>query len=139
VPGIGSIDQPRNGMQEEREAMMNQEKRARTRVPVHFDVSVLIGDKNIRAEILNISLNGILCTTNPLFQDNTPCKVIISLSEDLRIVVDSRISRVGEKESAISFISMDDESFVHLKRLVQYNVGDADRIDQELRHKAFEK
>ena len=117
---------------------MNREKRARTRVPVHFDVSVLLGDEVIRAEILNISLNGILCTPNPLFQENAPCQVIISLSDDLRIVVDSRISRVEERESAISFISMDDESFVHLKRLVQYNVGDADRIDQELHRKAFD-
>jgi hypothetical protein len=117
---------------------MNREKRARTRVPVHFDFSVIIGDEAIRAEILNISLNGILCTTNPLFQDNAPCSVIISLSDDSRIVVDSRISRAGERETAISFVSMDDESFVHLKRLVQYNMGDADRIDQELHHKAFD-
>lgn len=118
--------------------MMNREKRARTRVPVHFDVSVLLGEQVIRAEILNVSLNGILCTSNPLFQENAPCQVIISLSGDLRIVVDSRISRVEERESAISFVSMDEESFVHLKRLVQFNVGDADRIDQELHRKAFD-
>lgn len=117
---------------------MNQEKRARTRVPVHFDVNILLSDEVIRAEILNISLNGILCTSNPFFQNNAPCKVIVSLSDNLQIVVDSKISRVGEKESAVSFISMDDESFVHLKRLVQYNVGDADRIDKELHHKAFD-
>lgn len=33
---------------------------------------------------------------------------------------------------------MDDESFIHLKRLVQYNVGDADCIDLELQKKAFD-
>jgi hypothetical protein len=117
---------------------MDQEKRARTRVPVHFDIGILLGDEVIRAKILNISLNGILCTSDPRFKDNTFCKVIISLSDDLRIVVDSKISRAGEKESAISFISMDDESFIHLKRLVQYNVGDADHIDEELHKKAFD-
>ena len=117
---------------------MNQKKRMRTRVPVHFDVSILLGEEVIRTEIINISLNGILCTSNPLFQNNALCKVIVSLSDDLQIVVDSKISRVGESESAISFISMDDESFVHLRKLVQYNVGDADRIDKELHKKAFD-
>jgi hypothetical protein len=117
---------------------MNQKERMRTRVPVHFDVSILLSGEAIRAEIINISLNGILCTSNPLFQNNALCKVIVSLSDDVQIVVDSRISRVGEKESAISFLSMTDESFIHLRRLVQYNAGDADRIDKELHKKSFD-
>ena len=117
---------------------MNQEKRRRTRVPVHFDVSILLGEEVIQTEMVNISLSGILCTSNSLFQNNALCKVIVSLSDDLKIVVDSKISRVDEREAAISFISMDDESFIHLKKLIQYNVGDADRIDKELHKKAFD-
>ncbi|MEI7637408.1 MAG: PilZ domain-containing protein [Syntrophus sp. (in: bacteria)] len=116
---------------------MDQEKRMRTRVPVHFDVSILLGEELIRTEIINISLSGILCAFNPLFQNNALCKVIIFLSDDLQIVVDSKISRLGEMESAISFISMDEESFIHLKQLVQYNAGDADIIDKELNKQAF--
>ena len=53
---------------------MNQNKRMRTRVPVHFDVSILLGEEVIRTEIINISLNGILCTSNPLFQNNALCR-----------------------------------------------------------------
>ncbi|TRZ43469.1 PilZ domain-containing protein [bacterium] len=121
-----------------RQVIMNQKKRKRTRVPVHFDVSILLGEEIIRAEIINISLNGILCTSNPLFQNNALCKVIVSLSDDVQIVVASKISRVDEKESAISFLSMTDESFIHLRRLVQFNVGDADRIDKELHKKSFD-
>lgn len=75
----------------------------------------------------------------PLFSKNALCKVIISLSDDIRTTVDAKISRVDEKESAIRFLSMDDEIFMHLKKLVQCNVGDADRIDQELRKKAFDR
>jgi len=118
--------------------MMNQEKRRRTRVPVNFDVSIFLGEEVIHTEIINISLNGILCASNSLFQNNALCKVIVALSDDSKIVVASKISRVGEKESAISFVSMDDESFIHLKKLIQYNVGDADRIDKELHKKAFD-
>jgi hypothetical protein len=66
-----------------------------------------------------------------------PCTVIIALGEDLHISIEARIVRVGEKETAIKFISMDDESFVHLKKLIQYNTGNAERVDAELRRPAF--
>lgn len=116
---------------------MHHDNRLRTRVNIHFDVSILLGEEVIRTKIINLSLNGILCISNPAFQNNALCKVIISLSDDLQIVVDSKISRVGERESAISFTCMDEESFIHLKKLVQHNVYDADSIDKELHKQAF--
>lgn len=117
---------------------MDQEKRKRTRVPVHFDVSIKLGRKLIEVQIINISLTGILCTSNRLFQQNAACQAIISLRDDIRITIDSKILRVGEKETAISFTAMDEESFVHLRRVVEYNAEDADRIEKEFRKKAFD-
>ena len=117
---------------------MVQEKRKRTRVPVHFEVSVKLGRKLIEVQIINISLTGILCTSNRLFEQNAACQVIISLREDLKIKIDSKILRVGEQETAISFVAMDEVSFAHLRRVVEYNAGDADRIEKEFRQKAFD-
>lgn len=117
---------------------MDQEKRKRARVPVQFDVCIVLGEELIKVQIINISLTGILCTFNRRFQKDAPCKVVISLRDDLRITVDAKILRVGERETAISFVAMDEESFVHLKRVVQYNAGDADRIDKEFQRKAFD-
>jgi hypothetical protein len=37
----------------------------------------------------------------------------------------------------LKFISMDDESFVHLKKLMQFNMGNAERVDAELGRPAF--
>jgi hypothetical protein len=59
------------------------------------------------------------------------------LNKESQISIASKILRGEQKETAISFISMDDESFVHLKRMLQYNIGDAERIDEELRNPAF--
>jgi hypothetical protein len=117
---------------------MDQEKRKRARVPVQFDVGIVLGEELIKVQIINISLTGILCTSNRLFQKDAPCKVVISLLDDLQITVEAKILRVGERETAISFIAMDEESFAHLKRVVQYNAGDADRIDKEFQRKAFD-
>ncbi|MHB9098881.1 MAG: PilZ domain-containing protein [Syntrophales bacterium] len=117
---------------------MDNEKRKRVRVPVHLDVGIVLGEEPIKVQIINISLTGILCTSNRLFHKDAVCKVVITLRDDLRIAIDAKILRVGERETAISFISMDEESFAHLKRIVQYNADDADRIDEEFRHKAFD-
>jgi hypothetical protein len=116
---------------------MIKERRRRTRVPIQIDVGVLLKGVIIKLKSSNISLVGILCTSNPLFRLNEPCTVIIFLGGDLQISIDARIARVGEKETAIKFISMDDESFVHLRKLIQYNMGNAERVDAELRRPAF--
>jgi hypothetical protein len=117
---------------------MVHEKRKRLRVPAHFDVSVKLAGEKIEVQIINISLTGILCTSSPLFQPNAPCQVILSLSDDLQITIDAKILRIGEQETAISFVAMDEESFTHLRRIVEYNAGDADRVEKEFRHKAFD-
>ena len=118
---------------------MDQEKRKRSRVPIHIDVSVLLHGEviQLQTQSLNVSLTGILCTSNPRFQKDDLCTVIITLNKEFQISIASKFLRVEQKETAISFISMDDESFVHLKRMLQYNIGDAERIDEELRHPAF--
>jgi len=116
---------------------MAEDRRRRTRVPIQIDVDVLLKGAITKLKSFNISLVGILCTSHPLFRRDEPCTVIIALSGDLQISIDARIVRVEEKETAIKFISMDDESFVHLKKLIQYNMGNAERVDAELRRPAF--
>ena len=118
---------------------MDQEKRKRSRVPVHLDIAVSIpGQETVRITLVNISLTGILCGSSPLFRKEQACRVVISLADDLAITIDSKILRVDEQETAIAFTSMDEESYAHLKRLVQYNQGDGDVIDRELAGKAFD-
>ena len=116
---------------------MDREKRKRTRVPINIDVSILLKGEEIKLQTFNISLTGVLCSSHPLFKGDDRCKIIITLNKDTQISVDSKILRVEQQGTAISFISMDDESFFHLKKLVQYNIGDAELIDGELRQPAF--
>ena len=122
---------------------MNQERRKRTRVSAHFAVNVSRGFGEDRFQscplrIINISLTGILCDSSPLFRKDAACTVVISLSDELKIQIASKILRVGEQETAISFTAMDEDSFAHLKKLVEYNAGDADLIEKDLKEKAFD-
>ena len=117
---------------------MDQEHRKRTRVPVHLGVTVTLEGERIGVTIVNISLTGIACTASPHFRKDQACKVTIALSDELKITIDSKILRTDSLETAIGFTSMDEESYAHLKRLVEYNRGDADVIDREIGQKAFD-
>ena len=94
--------------------MIDKERRKRERVSVHFDVGIMLGEEFIQVQILNISLTGIFCTYHPLFRKDATCKVIISLSDNQQFTINAKILRVGEQGTAISFVEMDEESFVHL-------------------------
>jgi len=116
---------------------MADERRKRTRVHVHFHVSVLLGEKWVEVNTENISLTGILCTADDRFRTGDVCRVRIRLNQDVVIDLDGKILRSDREQTAISFVSMDEESFFHLKKLLQYNLDNADRIDDELTEPAF--
>ena len=116
---------------------MTDERRKRTRVPVQFDVIILFGEMEHHVETINLSLTGVLCVTNPHFQKNAACIIRIRLNDEVKIDLEGKVLRVGEDETAISFTSMDEESFFHLKRIMELNAGDADEIDRELAVPAF--
>ncbi|MFA6412506.1 MAG: PilZ domain-containing protein [Syntrophales bacterium] len=113
------------------------EKRKRTRVPAHFKVSVWIGTKEIKTETQNISLTGIHCAPDHRIHQGEDCRVVMALNKDVKITLEGRILRAGPEETVISFLSIDTESFFHLKRLLQFNAENADMIEEELSNPAF--
>lgn len=116
---------------------MTEERRKRTRVPVAFDVEVIFQNKKIKVQTFNISLTGISCTGNPRFKANEPCEVILTLDENVSLKIAGKILRAGEKEVIITFLSMDEDTFYHLKKIMEFNAADADAIDEELNKPAF--
>jgi len=116
---------------------MAEERRKRTRVPVAFDINIIFQKDRIEVKTFNISLTGISCTGDPRFRPNELCEVILTLNEEIKLVIEGKILRVDEKEAIIAFLSMDEDTFSHLKRIIEYNAADADKIDQELKNPAF--
>jgi hypothetical protein len=116
---------------------MAKDRRKRTRVPVGFDVNIVIKRKKIKVKTLNISLTGISCTGDPQFRANELCQVIMNLNPETKLIIAGKILRLDEKETIIAFLSMDEDTFYHLKRLMQYNAADPDKIEKELTDAAF--
>jgi c-di-GMP-binding flagellar brake protein YcgR len=116
---------------------MIKERRKRTRVPIGFDITILFQQKKIKVQTINISLTGISCMSSPVFRAGEHCAVILSLNPETSLTIQGNILRVDDKEAIISFLSMDEDTFYHLKRLLQYNAADPDTIDSEIKDPAF--
>ena len=113
------------------------ERRKRTRIPISFEIFIETAGQKIQVETKNISLTGISCANHESFTVNQPCTIHLDLNENVHLVIQGKILRADRKEAIISFQSMDEDTFYHLKRIVQYNSGDPDKIEHELGKPAF--
>ncbi len=118
-------------------AKNSSEQRRRGRVPVSLAIKVCLEDQEIVVESRNISLKGVACSPNPVLHEGAFCQVIISLAPDIRAVIKGRVVRAGLGEAAIDFLSMDPDSFTHLKKIVEYHSQCPEAVTRELLTPAF--
>jgi hypothetical protein len=111
--------------------------RRRGRVPVSLSITVSLEGQEIAVESRNLSLKGLACNPNPALCENFPCQVIISLAPDVRAVIKGKVVRAGESEAAIDFLSMDMDSFAHLRKIVEYHSQNPAAVSRELLTPAF--
>ena len=116
---------------------MAEERRKRTRVPVGFEMAVVAAGKTIAVKTTDISLTGVRFQGELPIAPGAACVMQLRLQENLCLNIKGTLLRVEGDEMVVSFLSMDEETFYHLKRLVQLNASDADRIDQEIQKPAF--
>ncbi|RJR41432.1 MAG: PilZ domain-containing protein [Deltaproteobacteria bacterium] len=121
---------------------MARERRKRTRVKFRFEALVAVDNQPVRVQTRNLSLKGMLCSTDKIFQEGQVCRVILNLTQEdeaepVRAVILGRIIRAIPSETAIDFNLMDAESFFHLKRIVEYHSQEPERIARELLTAAF--
>lgn len=121
---------------------MTRERRRRTRIKFRFEAAVAIDNQEVRVQSRNLSLKGMLCNTDEIFQEGQVCRVILNLAQEnepepVRAIILGRIIRTTPEETAIDFNLMDAESFFHLKRIVEYHSQEPERIARELLTAAF--
>ena len=97
-----------------------------------------MNDDEVSAQTHNLSLKGALCTVQHPIAVDQSCTFKIELGPGIEIRIGGKIVRAHEKELAIDFIRMDENSFFHLKKLIEYNANDPERIGEELSTPAFD-
>ena len=93
-----------------------------------------------KARCVNLSLNGVLVSYEGRLNVGDLCNVSFVLPEKEpveTISIEGRVVRRTVEGIGIEFLAMEQDSFVHLQRLVELHSSDPDRITQELTTPAF--
>ena len=100
---------------------------------VDFAVEALIkqGAASFKGEVRNISLKGILIETSETLVPAVPVEVGICLTRIppyIAISATGTVVRIEDNCVGIKFDKMDADSFAHLRNIVSYRCGDADKV-----------
>lgn len=106
---------------------------------VSFDSLVEFESTDCRhvCELIDISLEGALIAAcsgaTPV--SGTPCKLKISLDEsnEHQIIMVGTVAHKIENRVGIHCESIDAESMTHLRKLVEYNLGDVDLVNRDFK------
>ena len=114
-----------------------QERRHFTRVEFHAQARVDQGDAHFIANIIDLSLKGILLETPETYELVTSKPVIISiqLAEDTVIIMQSVLAHSSHKFLGFRVIGIDMDSICHLRKLIELNMNDPtahERVLEEL-------
>ena len=87
-------------------------------------------------ELIDISLQGALISgcSGATPEAGTACKLTISLDEDkeVQIIMMGTTSHKIENRLGIHCTSIDSDSMTHLRKVVEYNLGDTESLNDDL-------
>ena len=104
---------------------------------VYFDCLVEFKTRECTyvCELIDISIKGALIAacSGATPEAGTPCQLIINLDEsnEVQIIMNGTIAHKIENRVGIHCESIDVDSMVHLRRLVEYNLGDIDLVNRD--------
>lgn len=112
----------------------NNERRRFSRVHFNTPVELTQGEKHWQAELLDISLKGILLGGSlPAECDiEHPLTVTIKLSDQALMRMTVQLAHQGNHQTGLECISIDMDSIAHLRRLIELNLGDSKAAEREL-------
>ena len=112
-----------------------EERRRFVRVKFLAEVEIVYFDNSYKAELLDLSLKGALIHPKseiPMGLGNT-CDLKIGLAaKDLTLEFKVELVHLNADKFGLKFLSQDLDTMIHLRRLLELNVCDHDRITEEL-------
>ena len=110
------------------------EKRRFSRVPFKIQAYIEAEGLQFTGEVENISLKGMFVITEHIMELGAPLSVRINLTgsqSNLIIDLKGKVVRKTTDGIGVFFESMELDSFIHLKNIVDYNSADPEKIIEE--------
>ena len=111
------------------------ERRNFQRVPFATDTEILCNNKKYKGELLDISLKGALIkgTGHIQLQTGNRCDLTIHLLEtEIVLNFEADLIHTEGNRLGFKFVSEDTETAMHLRRLLELNIGSAEEIEKEI-------
>ena len=118
--------------------MSNHAADNRHNVRVNFSWPIRLSGEggDFSSTILDLSLKGILLDRPekwPSPPNGTAFDVEISLESEISLSMSAQVVRTSTQTVALEWTSIDIESISHLRRLMEFNSGEPERINQEIK------
>ena len=117
----------------------------RRRTRVHIGAMVDVHATGVRLEGLksrDLSHKGVFVLGDTDLKDGQNCMVTVHLmiNNDAAplLHMEGKVVRSTPEGTAIDFVSMDPDSYMHLRNLILHNAEDPDKAEQEFSKPAFE-
>ena len=109
------------------------EARRFSRVAFSVVATVKVGSRQFMGNVENLSLRGIFLVTEEKLSIGDEAEITISLNDDPEngLEIEGKVARVTDDGIAFIFEKIEFDTYVHLKRLIEFNTGDADLMDKE--------
>lgn len=109
----------------------DKEKRGHSRVDFTTRIRVVMNAKGktarFEASSKDLSLKGVFVNSDDTFEEGTPCEIDIFLTgstEKIVLNIQGTVVRTEERGMAVSFDTMDVDSYAHLRNIIAYNMDD---------------
>jgi Tfp pilus assembly protein PilZ len=105
-----------------------------SRVLFHIEATVKFGLQQFVGKIENLSIRGMFLSSDGKLAIGDEVEIAIALNDqpENKLLIDGKVVRVTEHGLALSFDRIDSDSYSHLKRIIEFNTDDADRVDEEI-------
>ncbi len=113
---------------------MTADRRRFHRVNFEARVEIAQGQKNWQAQLLDISLKGLLLAKlgHYQLQPTMPLLVKVILSDQASIAMAAQVVNQTLDQLHLACTTIDVDSISHLRRLIELNIGDPDAAEREL-------
>jgi c-di-GMP-binding flagellar brake protein YcgR len=111
------------------------ERRNFHRIPFTTDAEIHCNNKKYKGELLDISLQGVLIqgTGHIPLKTGNRCDLTIHLLEtEIALNFEADLVHNEKNRLGFKFVSEDTETAMHLRRLLELNIGSSDEIEKEI-------
>ena len=111
------------------------DKRYFSRINFAAQSQIEVNDKVYSGELLDLSLRGALLNFKeniPLNMNDSCTLTIHPNSSEIKLIFDAVLVHIHQNHLGFKFISEDVGTMTHLRNLLSLNVGDYDKITDEL-------